>query len=50
MFRSERCVVVALFANDVTRYHDSALGPHAGASRTNYSAKWPLAIGMRCRY
>ena len=41
--------LIALFANDVTRYHDYASGSHRGASRTNYSPKWPLAIGMRCR-
>ena len=42
-------VRIALFANDVTRYHDYASGSHRGASRTNYSPKWPLAIGMRYR-
>ena len=35
-------------ANDVTRYHDYASGSHRGASRTKYSLKWPLAIGMHC--
>ena len=44
-----RVRLIALFANDVTRYHEYALGSHPGASRTNYSGKWPLAIGMRCR-
>ena len=43
------CKAIALFANDVTRYHEYASGSHAGASRTNDSAKWPLAIGMHCR-
>ena len=40
---------IALFANDVTHYHEYALGSYPGASRTNYSPKWLLAIRMRCR-
>ena len=27
-------LIIALFANDVTRYHEYALGSHAGANRT----------------
>ena len=46
---SNICEAIALFANYVTRYHDYAPGSHRGASRTNYSPKWPLAIGMRGR-
>ena len=40
-----QCVrLIALVANDVTRYHDYASGSHRGASRTNYPQKWHLAI------
>ena len=35
---------IALVANDVTRYHEYALSSQPGACRTNYSAKWPLAM------
>ena len=35
---------IALVANDVTRYHEYALRSQPGACRTNYSAKWPLAM------
>ena len=31
-------LVIALVANDVTRYHDYASGSHRGASRTNEMA------------
>ena len=45
----EEKTCVALFANDVTHYRDYATGSHRGAIRTNYSLKWSLVIGMRCR-
>ena len=41
--------VIALFANDVRRYHEYALGSHPGASRTSYSPKWPLVIRITDR-